>query len=67
MLKPTQDKELRAITIKLFSRYGIFPGFKDAEVLLDELFTELEKLGYHKDLPPSIEEAPNSGDRIYKS
>ena len=35
-------------------------------VLLKAQIAKLEKLGYHKDLPPSIEEALNAGDGAYR-
>ncbi len=63
MLKPTQDKQLRKAIAEIIIRRYIVSGSSDT---LDELLSVIEKLGYHKGLPPSIEEALNSGDGAYR-
>ncbi len=36
------------------------------EEIINAQIAKLEKLGYHKGLPPSIEESLNSGDGVYR-
>lgn len=62
MLLPTQDKkaisQLAAIHLK-------YCGGVDNTMVI-KILEALEKLGYHKDLPTSIEKALNSGGGTYK-
>jgi hypothetical protein len=71
MLLPTQDKELiiqinKAIRLRCnFDWDGYCTGFSP-DGMAREITDILEKLGYYKGLPSSIEEALNSGDGTYK-
>jgi len=74
MLLPTQDEELRNRLVRMFDNATeVFQWtnskrevHKRHELVISELLKELEKDGYHKGLPPSIEEALNSGDGVYR-
>lgn len=74
MLKPTQDKELKMRLNQMFDnadKYWEWTASKNVvlerrEIFINHLLKELEKRGYHKGLYPSIEEALNSGDGVYR-
>ncbi len=70
MLKPTQDKETKytdeEIERKLDNEWDGLDSVSLVQFVTDDLLTKLEKLGYHKGLPSSIEETPNSGDGAYR-
>jgi hypothetical protein len=72
MLKPTQDKELKTRLIQMVNNASNYMPVTDSElvatkqreIVIDEILKEMEKRGYHIGLPPSIEEAFNSGDGV---
>lgn len=77
MLKPTQDKELREdISAYIYRCFGTWKEYSYYDLsgmnkagwrtYADEILDKLEKLGYYKGLPTSIEEALNSGDGVYR-
>ncbi len=72
MLLPTQDTEARLTDEELHQcavRCFInFPNdsHKLGKEIVETTLAKLEKLGYYKGLPPSIEEAMNSGDGAYR-
>lgn len=79
MLKPTQDKEamlrtetailkfIKTLTVGLTeTKPEIFYTEACVEKCRADILTMLEKLGYHKGLPSTIEEALNSGDGVYR-
>ncbi len=73
------DKEIKEILNKIWhpkkyqrddgsidwskDNYGYFDAGKD---IAKAQIAKLEKLGYHKGLPTSVEEALNSGDGAYR-
>lgn len=63
MLKPTQDKVLRQSLIYQAVKHI---DLSTATDLVNDFLIEAENCGYHKGLPPSIEEALNSGDGVYR-
>ncbi len=63
MIKPTQDKVLRQ---SLIYQAVKFMELNLANQMVDDFLAESERVGYHKGLPPSIEEALNSGDGTYR-
>ena len=65
MIKPTQDKELRQFIYFRLLDLTEIEGTK-IEDILNQILNELEKRDYHVGLPPSIEEALNSGDGSYR-
>lgn len=73
MLLPTQDKELNDRLVRMLDNASKIFGFtpsekkihKRHELVVSEILKDIEKEGYHKGLPPSIEEALNSGDGTY--
>lgn len=76
MLKPTQDKqailtpdELKAVQDEVEAQdhtFTISVILAICHAIAKEQVAKLERLGYHKGLPPSIEEALNSGDGVYR-
>lgn len=74
MLKPTQDKELKERLVRMFDNASENFGWTTSknviherhELVVTEILKEIEKRGYHIGLPPSIEEALNSGDGTYR-
>jgi len=76
MLKPTQDKN--ALLTPEEIEQGINDYYWSEDMPMDTGITrenyavalaqiaKLERLGYHIGLPPSIEEALNSGDGVYR-
>lgn len=77
MMLPTRDKDLQAaITAELKycfdeGRYSTAPDYHWARETiethaLNKILQGLEERGYHAGLPPSIEEALNSGDGVYR-
>jgi hypothetical protein len=77
MITPRQDKEMREeIASYLYKCFGawIENSYYDLsktnkagwqEYAMD-ILEKMEAGGYHKGLPPSIEEALNSGDGVYR-
>ncbi len=76
---PTQDKEAMMKTESAILRFvktlttgltetkpEIFYTEANVEKCRADILNALEKLGYHKGLPSSIEEALNSGDGSYR-
>ncbi len=63
MIKPTEDKVLRQ---SLIYQAVKFLPLTTATELVDDFLKEIEDEGYHKGLPPNIEEALNSGDGAYR-
>ncbi|MCK9369910.1 hypothetical protein M0R04_08400 [Candidatus Dojkabacteria bacterium] len=74
MILPTQDKELKTLiypileqTFRLDDKFSYnVHSHKDIGNGIDRILLILEELGYHLGLPPSIEEALNSGDGVYR-
>ena len=77
MQVPTQDKEYRedlaAYLYKCFGTWKENSYYDLSEVnkngwrnYADDILKDIEKLGYHKGLPDSIEQALNSGDGSYR-
>ena len=73
MLKPTQDeqaiqatKEAIYFNITPISDIGGAILMESINIMVNRILQRLEELGYHKGLPPSIEEALNSGDGVYR-
>ncbi len=63
MTKPTQDKVLRQ---SLIYQAVKFLPLNTATELVNDFLKEIEGKGYYYGLPPSIEEALNSGDGVYR-
>jgi uncharacterized protein YcgL (UPF0745 family) len=64
MMLPTKDSEIRQpITLFIVSKGLRYEWAKEAA---EDILQYLERQGYHKGLPSSIEEALNSGDGSYK-
>lgn len=75
MLLPTQDKEARltdeeirkAIEHHMIGGDPCYSGYIwPMRSVCEAQLVKLQKLGYHKGLPPSIGEALNSGDGAYR-
>ena len=79
MLKAGQDKELRTRIEKIIidntqivdEFYGdenirVTQAYLDTDNAITHILSELDSRGYHVGLPPSIEEALNSGDGVYR-
>jgi hypothetical protein len=78
MLKLYQDKELKqkinsillsfikTMQIELLDTPEIFYSTDKKNECVNKILVELENRGYHVGLPPSIEEALNSGDGVYR-
>ena len=70
MIKPTKDKEARWTEDEIEALLDEdWDGLDQPSLVLfvqDALLKKLEDLGYHKGLPPSIAEALNSGDGVYR-
>lgn len=74
MMLPTQDKDLKlrlfSILEDVCSRCDHYAPRRIAEekrdALIADVLGEIEKRGYHKGLPSSIEHALNSGDGVYR-
>ncbi len=74
MMLPIQDKEARLTEMECYQAtiaYAHRLGRKVSrgthagdEALCEAQIAKLERLGYHRGLPPSIEEALNSGDGV---
>jgi hypothetical protein len=67
MQLPTQDIEAKTAVMDILWRFD--PGYKKYGTTViqtdaQDILRALEKLGYHKGLPSSIEEALNSGDGV---
>lgn len=74
MLLPTQDEKLRDRLVRMVDNATeVFQWtnsknevHKQHELVISEILKEIEKEGYHKGLPSSIEEALNSRDGSYR-
>lgn len=69
MLLPTKDIEVLTAVIDILWRFDPDHNrysYKVVQTDAQDILSALEKLGYHKGLPSSIEEALNSGDGVYR-
>ncbi|MDD5220898.1 MAG: hypothetical protein PHV11_10050 [Candidatus Bipolaricaulis sp.] len=66
MMKPQQDEKVLHLLTESLRAAEMRQGCTNHSYYAELVAEQLYDMGYYKGLPPSIEEALNSGDGVYR-